>query len=765
MFVVALAFFLGDGLVQCVPSLTVTWLLPPVAAMLALAVLARKRLVLMIAIAFALGIAWAAGNAWRQLRDDLPAALEGRELQAVGVVDSIPQREVYGWRFVFAVEDSGRIRLPSRLRISWYANDVQLHAGERWKLLLRLKRRHGFANPGGFDYEGQLFREGIGATGYVRESVDNKLLGLASGDGLLRLRESIAGNISSAVPGSPMQGVMRGLAVGDQQAISSEQWQVFARAGISHLIAISGSHIGMVAFLFAWLGGLMVHLPAAQRWRLTRHDLQALFGLPAAVGYSLLAGMSVPTQRTVVMLCVFFVSRILRREINVWHSFGLALLLVTLIDPFAPLAIGTWLSFGAVGVILLHQQGRILRSRWWREFLTLQAIVTLGLMPLLISAFGNVSLISPWINLLAIPVFSFVLVPGVLGGCVLLAVHAPLGTWWLSHLAGLMNLLYEALQVATSMPLAAWYVPQSPPWIMGLLGMGVLLMVLPLLWPMRLCGLLCCLPALLWQPDRLPLNAFELTTLDVGQGLALVVRTANHVLIYDTGPKFQSGTDTGALVVVPYLHALGIHHLDMVMISHGDADHAGGMASVQQGMRVNQWVLGPSVQEQVLAPGTTIQRCHEGQHWHWDAVQFTVLSPAANSDATIRNNTSCVLSIRALGGSALLPGDAEAPVERQLVEERHIAPTSIVMAGHHGSRTSSAPELVEAVQAREVIFSAGYRNRWGFPKPDIVSRWQASGAHADSTIDSGAITLDVTSQGLQPPQLFRELHRHYWQPN
>ncbi len=765
MLFIAIAFFFGDTWVQCAPVLNGAWIASPVLCAVLVAALVRRRVIIYMAIAFALGVGWASGNAGWQLRDDLQPELEGGDLPVIGVIESIPQHESYGLRFVFATEDAAQVRLPSQLQISWYSMDAHVHAGERWCLLLRLKRRHGFADPGVFDYDGQLFREGIGATGYVRDSPDNRLLGVAPGNWILRVRASLAERISSAVPDSAMQGVMRGLAVGDQQAITGDQWQVFARSGISHLIAISGSHIGMVAFLFAWLGGLFIYLPGAQRRKLTRHDMQAMLGLPAALGYSLLAGMSVPTLRTLVMITVYFMTRVLRREVNVWNSFGLALLLVTLIDPFAPLAIGTWLSFGAVAVILLNQQGRIARASWWREFFTLQAVVTLGLIPLLISAFGNVSLISPWVNILAIPVFTFLLVPGVLMGCCLLLINATLGSWWLQHLAVMMNGMYSALQWAANLPMATWYVPQSPGWAMGLLMMGTVLMVLPWLWPMRMCGVVCCLPALLWQPQRVPVNSFELTSLDVGQGLALVVRTASRVLVYDTGPRFQSGADTGAMVVLPYLRSLGIRNIDSVMISHGDDDHAGGMRSVAQGMPVRHWLLGPSVSTTSLPASINMQRCQQGQHWQWDEVNFDVLYPDASANAASRNNTSCILRVSAAGGSALLLGDAEAPAEEQLVSANSIPPTSIVVAGHHGSRTSSTSELVNAVHTHEVIFSAGYRNRWDFPKADVVARWQASGAHTQSTIDAGAITIRVLPQGMQPPQWYRIPQRHYWQLN
>ncbi|MES1196734.1 MAG: DNA internalization-related competence protein ComEC/Rec2, partial [Steroidobacter sp.] len=396
-------------------------------------------------------------------------------------------------------------------------------------------------------------------------------------------------------------------------------------------------------------------------------------------------------------------------------------------------------------------------------FVTLQAVVTLGLVPLFISAFGNVSLISPWVNLLAIPIFTAVLVPAVLIGCCLLLVHVPLGTWWMEHLAEMMNGMYHALQWSANLSMATWYVPQSPFWAMCLLGVGALLIVLPVLWPMRMCGLLCCLPALLWQPEKLPADAFELAALDVGQGLSLVIRTASHVLVYDTGPKFQGGTDTGALVVLPYLRSLGVRHVDAVMISHGDDDHAGGMRSVAQGLPVKQWMLGPSVGTEQLPQPFNMQRCQQGQHWQWDDVQFEVLYPSSSVTEVSRNNTSCVLRISAAGGSALLLGDAEAPVEQQLVSENRIAPTSIVVAGHHGSRSSSTPELVNAAHAGYVIFSAGYRNRWDFPKADVVERWQMSGARVNSTIDAGAITIRIMPQGIQTPLWYRIPQWHYWQ--
>lgn len=759
----ALAFLLGDVWVQLLPELTLHSLLLPAGLGIALLALSFVRLwrgsaaVRPVIVAFLCGLVWTAVQARSQLQQDLDPELEGQELQITGYIDSIPEAEPYGVRFAFQVE-SAEQQLPEQLELTWYQPGTALHAGERWRFIVKLKRRHGFANPGGYDYEAQLFRAGVGATGYIREADSNRLLGTVPGERVLKARATLTEAIGEAIPNAPMQGVIRGLAVGDQQAIGSDAWQVFARTGTSHLMAISGFHIGMVAWLFAWLGSRLIHLPAAQRRGWTVPDLRALFGMSAAFGYSLLAGMSVPTQRTLVMLAVYFGASLLRREVNVWHSFGLALLLVLLIDPFAPLAVGAWLSFGAVAVILLNQHGRLGRGPAWREFLNLQAVVTVGLVPLLLSSFGSLSLVAPWVNLLAIPLFTAVLVPLVLIGCALLMLHPATGTWWLAWLARLLDWVFAGLQWAANLPWANWYAPQAPFWATLLLVLGVCMMVLPWVWPLRISGLLCCLPALCWQPPLVPPGAFSMTTLDVGQGLAVIIQTRSHVLLYDTGPKFQSGRDTGELVVLPYLRSMGIRSLDMAVASHGDDDHVGGLHSVLVSMPVRKVLPGPSVK----LDGSVTTPCQRGQRWQWDGVEFEVLHPSPGYEQESDNNQSCVVRIAGPGGSALLLGDVEKRVEFDLVGSMLIAPTSVVVAAHHGSRSSSTEALVSASQAQWVIFSAGYRNRWGFPKDEIVARWRAAGSAPVATIQAGAITVILAPGQPIAIQRYRQAHRRYW---
>ncbi|MGD9842179.1 MAG: DNA internalization-related competence protein ComEC/Rec2 [Steroidobacteraceae bacterium] len=760
----SLAFLCGDLWLQWQPALTAYYLVSPccVVAVLWLIPWSRKRVTSPVIVAWLLGFCWAALHAQVQLRQQLAPSLEGQDLLVSGYVADIPEQEAYGQRFMFVVEHSD-VAVPQKIELTWYQATPIIHAAERWQLLVRMKRPHGFANLGGYDYEAQLFRQGIGATGYIRNSPDNERLGVDNGQRVLQARAWLTQAIATAIPGAAMQGVVRGLAVGDQQAVSDAAWQVFARTGTSHLMAISGFHIGMVAAVFAWLGTGLVRLPMAQRYRITAPDLQALFGMSAALGYSLLAGMSVPTQRTLIMLAVYFGARLLRREVHVWHSFGLALLLVLILDPFAPLAAGAWLSFGAVAVILLNQHGRVGGSSWWRGFLSIQGVVSVGLVPLLLSSFGNLSLLSPLINLFAIPVFTGLLVPMVLLSCALLVVDVEMGTQCLQWVAWLLEQVYAALHWAAQLPWATWYAPTAPWWAMGLLVLGTVMMVLPWIWPWRLIGALSCLPALAWQPATPALGGFELTVLDVGQGLAVVVRTRHHVLLYDTGPSFQSGHDTGELVVLPYLRAQGVHKLDLLMLSHGDADHVGGLQSVLAGMQVAAISGGPSVKQQAA-----MKPCQRGQQWHWDGVQFDVLHPQAGTSEISDNNLSCVLRVSTVVGSALLLGDIEKAVEYDLVTAGFIRPTDIVVAAHHGSRSSSTTELVAATQISQrtqwVIFSAGYRNRWGFPKEDVVARWRDSGAMPLSTSAAGAVTLSVArNNGVVVPSLWRERHRRYWQ--
>ena len=750
---IGLAFLAGNALIQLLPYVPAIfpWGLL-VAALLLTALLLRSP----VGVALAAGIVWTWCAVTIRVSNDLPSALELVDLEIVGRVDSLPDAGSPYPQFEFAVTQAAP-GVPSRVRLSWYDTDARPQPGETWRLTVRLKRRSGFANPGGFDYEAQLLRQQIGATGYVRENASNTRLAAASGAPLLRVRAWLAQRIASATGEDPALGILQGLAVGETGAMSAQQWRVLAATGTTHLMAISGLHISMVAALAAWLGGSLARWPSSQRLRLTAIHGQVIFGLLGAVGYSMLAGLSVPTQRTLAMLCIAFLVRAGHRVFSVGNALGLALLAVLLIDPFAPLAPGAWLSFGAVAAILMAASGMRGHDGIIRSFTRTQLAVTIGLLPILLAVFGSVSLISPIANALAVPLFTLVLVPLVLAGTSLAAAWVPAGAPVLKTAAGLLHLSWPAFEWLAGVPAALWHFPDLPWPFYAALSASAAMLILPGVIAMRLAAASVCLPILLWRPSTPGEGEFRLAQLDVGQGLAGVVHTRTHTLVYDAGPAFRSGRDTGELVVIPYLFSQGVRKIDVLMISHGDMDHRGGMNSILRSMPVARLLGGPSV---AADDAGMLQRCGRGQSWTWDGVRFEVLHPTA-AFYERDNDSSCVLRIIGSGGSALLTGDIQSDGEAALAATglRH---TDIVVAPHHGSRTSSSEPFVAATAPSIVVFSAGYRNRWGFPRQEVIDRWAAHGAAAFSTADGGAITIDVLRTGVAPARLYRREHPHYW---
>ena len=702
------------------------------------------------------GLGWAWLSAAGRTAGDLPRALEGQDLLVRGYVASFPQTAAGDSQFLLDVAEPRRGVSP-RIRLVWYRAARAPQAGELWQLVVRLKRRNGFANPGGVDHEAQLFREGIGATGYVRDDSRNARLAPPSlRYAVTRSRGWISARIREAVRDPHALGVLQGLAVGDTQAMAPGQWRVFAATGTTHLMAISGLHISMVAALAAWLGGAIVRLPAAQARRLNAMHGQVIAGAAAALLYSTLAGLSVPTQRTLLMLVIYFAARWYRRQLAVAQALGLALIGVLLVDPFAPLAPGAWLSFGAVAIILLAVAGRVRRDGPIAGFARVQMAVTIGLVPLLLTSFGSVSLISPLANVVAIPLFTLVLVPTVLLGACAASLWLPAGEWVLAVPTQVLEWTWPLLQWLATCPLALWNLAQPPLAAFVALVLGVLLLVAPGIWPTRLAGVLLCLPVALHRVPGPGVGNFELALLDVGQGLAVVVRTDAHVLLYDAGPAFPTGRDAGELAVLPYLHHRGVRQLDALVVSHGDLDHRGGVRSVLAGLPVTRVLAGPSVGRLSGAQAP----CRRGQRWTWDGVEFELLHPS-RSLRTSDNDSSCVLLVRSAAGSALLAGDVEVAAESEIVDSG-LSPVSVVVVPHHGSRTSSTESFVAAASPALALVSAGYRNRWGLPRREVVDRWRGAGARVLTTAESGAIEITFTAGRPPLAREYRQTQRRYW---
>jgi competence protein ComEC len=750
---IGLAFLIGHCCIYLLPALPRVWPWGGV-LLVALAVAAVMRRFWIVACVAGFGLAWSCAQT--RLADDLSPSLEGRDIVVAGRIASILDTRDIDPQFEFEVEQTDH-DVPRRVRLSWYDAEDIPQAGELWQFVVRLKRRNGFANPGGFDYEGYLFRAGIGATGYVRaDSRNMKLADSGFAYPVLQARAWLSQRIGDAVGEASMLGILQGLAVGDTQAMRSEQWRVFAATGTSHLMAISGLHISMVAALAALAGGLIVRWRRAQALRLTIVQGQTIAGIGAALGYSLLAGMSVPTQRTLIMLCIYFAARWARRVTGIGDVLGCALIGVLLIDPFAPMSVGAWLSFGAVAIIVAATIGRLRPDTKVRGFVRVQWAVTLGLLPILTIAFGSLSLISPVANAIAIPLFTLVIVPLVLIGTGVACLSIEFGGGILKLAAWLLEQCWPALAWLADRPLAMWYFPELPLTHHVFLALGAAMLVLPGSLPMRIAAIAMCLPAVLYRPAAPQPGGFELAMLDVGQGLAVVVRTHRHTLVYDAGPAFRTGRDTGELVVVPFLRSRGVRAVDRLVISHGDLDHAGGARSIVSHVKTHDVLAGSSVE----LPHVT-SRCERGQRWTWDEVTFEILHPAADSAPRSDNDTSCVLKIVGSHGSALLTGDIEAESESAIARSGS-ARADIVAVPHHGSRSSSTPAFIAVTEARLALVSAGYRNRWNFPKDDVVERWQAAGAEVISTIPSGAIELTVGRDGAIQVRRHRQERRRFW---
>jgi competence protein ComEC len=722
--------------------------------------------------AFLFGVAWAAGYGLQRLADQLPEASEGRDMQVSGVVDSLPQAFEHGWRFDFRIEQAS-LPAPQRVSLAWYRpsreqDDPQegaipaVHAGERWDLRIRLKRPHGNLNPAGFDYEGWLFEQGIRATGYVRPGAGNQRRDafVATPRTLVeRWRETVRARFQQALGEAPYGGILIALALGDQRAIDSSQWQVFSRTGLTHLMSISGLHITMVAGLAYALANLLWRRSDRLALRLPAQQAGVAGGLVAAWGYCLLAGFAVPAQRTLYMLCTLALALWLRRNVPARVALSLALALVLLLDPWAVLAAGFWLSFGAVALLFYVGTGRLDPGHWLAQWGRAQWAMSLGMLPLLLALFQQCSLVAPLANAVAIPLVSFVITP------LVLAATLPGFEFLLAPAHGLTAPLMALVEWLGAVPWAVWQQHAPPAWATALALLGTLWLLLPRGFPARWLGLVLYLPLFFVPPPRPAAGEWRLVVLDVGQGLAAHVQTRDHDLIFDTGPAFSPDANSGNRILVPYLRAAGVRALDGLIISHQDKDHSGGAESLIDAVPTG-WLLSSLdvAVEPAQAPSRT--HCRDGQHWEWDGVRFEMLHPvtAAYADPTPKtNDMSCVLRVSSPRGTALLGADIEAKSEAALLARHgNTLKADVLLVPHHGSRTSSTAAFVQAVGARYAVFPVGYRNRFGHPKDEVVERYRASGATLLRTDREGAVSVSFAGEGIGVREE-RAVRRRYWQ--
>lgn len=717
---------------------------------------------------FIAGAAWVALRAGLLLQEQLPSVLEGQDLRVIGRIADIPVQGERNLRFAFNVEQAWhgdqRVTIPRRILLSVYGNySARYRVGDAWELTVRLKRPHGFHNPGGFDYAGYLFQQRVRATGYVRGPVTSQYrmdpeTNIPFFYGLNRFRQSLSERIRVLLPDNAYAALITAFANGDDDAIPDAQWQILNRTGTGHLIAISGMNIGLVAGLVFFLMRALWSLPGVTVLWIPAPQVAAAAALLAALGYAALAGFAIPTQRALVMLAVVLGSVFLHRRIAPSVLLALALLAVLLVDPLAVMAPGFWLSFAAVAAIHYALIGT--SARGWKErlfaFGYVQWVVAIGLLPVLLFMFAQASLLGPLANLLAIPVVESIVIPATLLGVVgNFFLPDSLATWPFQLAAQAMAFLWPVLETLARLEGLQWAQHYPPLWALICALIGVALLLAPRGFPARWLGVIWCLPLFLVRPPAPAIGEMWFTLLDVGQGLSAVVRTHSHTLVYDTGARLSARFDAGEAVVVPFLRHAGIARVDTLIISHGDNDHIGGSASLLAAMPVTH-VLS-SVPERL----SEAQSCIAGHSWEWDQVRFMLVHPEADN-LFDGNNRSCVLRVESRYGRVLLPGDLAAKAERALVK-RGNAPlqAEVLVVPHHGSKTSSTAVFLNAVQPRLALLPVGYRNRYRHPHPSVVARYQERGIALEDSVVAGAISIHFGAQGLQLNR-HRDDQRRYW---
>lgn len=726
---------------------------------------------LMVALALAL---WGATGVRAVLhdRDRLDPAWEGHDVAVQARVLGLPVRNGDSLRLFLALESSPQgVRLPARVVVNWYARGPQVlpevRSGERWGLTLRLRQVHGASNPHGFDRELWLWQRGVGATGYVRDGPRDpapQRLSAASAWSVDVARQAVVLAIEQRVSDVRAAGVLQALVVGEQAAIEREDWSIFRITGVAHLMSISGLHVT----LFAWLA--MVVLRSTWR-RLAGVWPGALLAWPTptvaawggvcmAAAYGVFSGWGVPAQRTVLMLAVVVALRWGARRWPWSVVWACAMAAVVCWDPWALLQAGFWLSFVAVA-ILMSSNARTPRSAepeplnarfwaWWRQLLREQGSITVALVPMTLVWFGQVSWVSWLANLAAIPWVTLVVLP-----LSMLGVLVP-PLWDLAALAVSAMLAVLAWMAQWPWASSSWAIP---PWPLGVLSvLGGAVAVMPWPWVVRGVGLLAVLPVLWFSPARPAVGEFELVALDVGQGSAVVVRTARHTLLYDTGPSFGPEADAGQWVILPYVRAMG-ERLDAVVVSHVDNDHAGGAESVAQAFAQARWLS--SYDERAE------RRCVAGQHWEWDGVRFEVVHPLPQDygpDGRGRLSTnamSCVLMVGNGRRLAWMGGDIDADRETRWALQNRQTRADVMLAPHHGSASSSSPVLLNTLQPRWVLVQAGYRNRFGHPAAVVTARYDERGIRWVASPQCGAATW----RSVHPNRV--DCHRlkraRYWQ--
>ena len=711
----------------------------------------------------------AAVAGYQQL-NSLNPSLEGKDLIVHGQIDSIVKVNDFSRSFLFdvssaSIADSAEpIDWRGTIRLSIYSERFEVKAGQHWQFQVRLKRSNGFSNPDGFDYEKWLFAQRIGASGYLRKSEQHKLLQDAPWYSIDSLRETIHQKIKKSLESASNQALVSALILAEKSDVSKEQWRVLRATGTSHLMAISGLHIGLVAsggLLLVWL--LWWCFPSLNL-SMPRRLAGTVLGVVLAVSYALLAGMSIPTQRALIMVVCGLFLLAGKQHVSADRILALVLLVVMILDPLAVMNVGFYLSFSAVFVILWLLRRAMKADKF--ALIRLQGFLSILMIPLSLLFFAEGSLVSPVANLIAIPWVSFVIVPLSMLSVLLSFISEGLAGYLFQFLSFHLDALFAVLAFLAKAPAATVEAFHLPALLLAALVVAGMIMLLPAGLPWRYAACLALLPLLFFQIEKpMQHGSFWLTVLDVGQGLAVVVETKNHSLVYDTGNRASESFDLGEMVVVPYLKRQSLKQLDAVVISHDDRDHMGGLQAVLNSIEVAAF-YGNRL---ALLESRANKLCETGDSWEWDGVSFEFIHPTAEWQGN-DNNRSCVMKISSAEHRVLLTGDIQRKAEKHLLSLHHgsspndsLLGADIVLMPHHGSNSSSQAHFIKAVNPSWAIASAGYRSRFKHPDKRVIKRYQKQGVNVLNTAQSGAIQFRIVpDQPIASPREYRTLNSGFW---
>ncbi len=743
----ALALLLGVTAIQFAPVLprAVAWALPAVLMLAPIAWRTRWRPCLFLL----LGLIHATGRAQGDLDHTLPATAQPLRIEAEVVIDSLLQWRERGVQFEARLVNAPLPAPVQRLRVDWPAPPA-LRAGQRWRLPLRIRAPRGLRNPHGWDAEATWARAGIGALASVDAEGSPRLLEQAPRVSLLHVRESLSRRLAGFAPGSPSAGVISGLAVGDTAAISAAQWSLFRAAGITHLMAISGTHVGMF--------GVVAAAVARRAWRWSRTPVRqrgermacVLAAISGAVAYALLAGFSVPSQRTALMIAVAGVARLRGRELPARRILALALMAVLMLDPAAGMQPGFWLSFGTVAWILAIESGAAPLPAW-RSGLRLQAGVSVLVLPATLYCFGQASMVAAPVNLLAVPVTGLLALPVIMLGCLLAWPFPHLAQPLIGSLAAALDACWPALMRIVDWPGAQWWAGSLPlSFALGATAAAALAGLAPALrW--RGIALTGMLAALSWTPPQPAGGGFEFTLLDSGDVLLAVLLTRHSTLVYFSGSGGARAGDPATSVLIPHLRARGRARVDVLVIGRADASHAAGIEALFAAMPVDQ----------VVGGGDTRAPCLAGQAFDRDGIAIRMLGPA-QADPGGRN-ASCVLRVGNARASVLIAGEIDSAGEQDLLGRGRIGPATLAVVPAHGSHLASSSAFIAALRPRWALIAAAHHNRFGHPRPEVIERWRQGGAAVRQVSLEGAMTFNVPAGGpISLPPGERLARPHYW---